>query len=155
MSWWPRVVDALEALWTPTPSLLVGKGQRPNNAAGGDHLVVAWDGDPAGGAMDIGTVTFEPSPVGNHYLLEVGTIRCALVCQDGAGPMTAVRDRLFALLSTLTAAVAADQTLGDLLPQGSTVTVSADVVGSVGDRGFAQRLDLIVTYTTPMQEESP
>lgn len=144
MTYWPAVCDALEAVFkTAAPANTpVWQGQRRNETK--DYVVVGWDAE-----VDAGSFSFERSRIGNDLLIETGDIRCAVVCQTGARTADNVRARAFALVSALMAAVAADQTFGGVLPTGSTSSCSVEVVTNSGSQGVAQRLDLIVTYTTP------
>ncbi len=143
MTYWPAVCDALEAVFTAAApaNTPVWQGQRKNETR--DYVVVGWDAE-----VDAGSIAFERSPLGNTLLTETGSVRCAVVCQTGARTAENVRARAFALVTALMAAVADDQRLG-VLPAASTVTCSVEVVTNSGSQGVAQRLDLIVTYTTP------
>ena len=143
MTYWTQVSDRLVTLFTSVApeGVVVFEGQRNNNG-GRDYICVGADEDG-----DAGSISFERSELGNTFLAETGTVSCLIVAQSGTD-LKASRDRAFSLAQALSAAIAADHTLG-LLPHGSVTSAEAQVRASVGERGVAQVLTFQVTYTTP------
>lgn len=120
--------------------------------------VTVYDGPPAADSAqswisvghvssDTGAGTFEQR-VGNVDALreEDGTVLCEVVVWSGDDDLPARRTAAFVLTDALDATIRADQTLG-VLRQGSTVTLSADVVSARDPSGSTQRLLLSVNYT--------
>lgn len=99
------------------------------------------------GEETAGSFTPTPDDSGN-FDTETGVLRCELYASNGDGDMDAAMTAAFSLLTALADAMKADRTLG-FLPQGSTCSVSGDVIpGRSGGAGVL--LLLSVSYTSPI-----
>lgn len=78
-------------------------------------------------------------------LEELGTVRCEVVATTGDVDLASMRSRVFALVDSWDAAIAADETLG-VLPPSSTSSLAVDVAPIQSTGGTTQRLTVTVSY---------
>ena len=142
---WPGVVGYLLATLPTLPgwgAVLVFDGEPVTGDDPNDWASVGYITDDHGGSF-----VRNNNPDGSG-VDEVGTVRCDLTCQSGDEGLTAVRARAFALASTLDRKLNNDRTLGGVLSQNGTTTLTVDVLSIEAPDGVAQSLSLTVAYTT-------
>jgi hypothetical protein len=95
-----------------------------------------------------GSFTQEPSPVGNTFFDETGSVASYLVCQTGSSTLRAVRDEAFTLAGALQQHLRTEPLLA-VLPTGSTTSLEIEVQ-SRQRGGSGQALLLTLSYTAPI-----
>jgi len=142
---WPGVVSYLLTTLPTLPgwsAVDVYDGEPVTGSDPTDWCSVGYITDDHGG-----TFTRNNNPDGSG-VDEVGDVRCDLTCQSGDSGLAAVRARAFGLASALDRKLAADDTLGGVLSQNGTVTLTVGVLSIEAPTGVAQSLSLVVAYTT-------
>lgn len=140
---WPRVVTALVDGLSPLvgPDVKVYNGNTLEGDAPLAYITVGWQ--PATDEQAAGDFT-QTVGVDGFAAAESGTVLLEMAAVTGD---TVVPD-VFALASTVTAWVQANQTLGGALSVNGTAVLSASVVEPQNHSGSAQRLLATLTYTT-------
>lgn len=140
---WPlvvgRLLDALPELpgWS---SVVVFDGPPVTRSSPADYCTIGYVvSDEVGGSYER-----ERGP--GDLPLELGTVRCELVCTTGATDVSAMRVRAFAYTDAFQSWVDSDPTLGVLLP-GSSSDLAVDVEPVQNTAGAAVRVVLSVNYS--------
>jgi len=137
----PTLAGWSTVLVTDGPPLTGDTGQQTDGSVA--YCAVGYVEDERGAG------SWASSPEGSgHFDEETGEVRSELYTGNGDGDLSAAILAGFALVDSLKAAAAADRTLG-LLPQGSTCSVSGEVVTGRSE-GAGQLLVLSVSYTSPI-----
>lgn len=111
----PGVIDAILAAWQAAPGLAgvtVYDGPQPTASGLQEAMVVGYTDEQTPDAVD-GTSDIEGVAVGPTR--EQYTVQCAALVRNGAGDITAARERAYALASAAGATLTADPTLGALV----------------------------------------
>lgn len=139
---WP-VVRAQLAAQLPTvlgSAVSVYDGPVVSGEAPAAYLTIA---DTTGGDESGGSFTQEIA-LGTVILNETGSILCELAAVSGDATVPDV----FASFDLIASWVQSDMTLGGVLRNGSTCTVSASVLQAQTSAGAVQRLQVTVSYFT-------
>jgi len=142
---WPGVVGYLLTTLPTLPgwsAVDVYDGEPVTGSDPTDWVSVGYITDDHGG-----TFTRNNNPDGSG-VDEVGDVRCDLTCQSGDSGLADVRARAFTLASALDRHLNADRTLGGVLSQNGTTTLTVGVLSIEAPTGVAQSLSLTVSYTT-------
>lgn len=142
---WPTVAAGVLALAPTLPEFAgfaVYDGQPISGEQSGDYLCVGFVVDDTSGSF-----RQAPDPSG-MATQEAGEVKCHLVSATGDTDPSYARNRAFAAAGALQAGLYADNTLGGLLGDDTTLSLAVDVVGVQNAEGSAQSLLLTVTYWT-------
>lgn len=152
----PATLNALVALWTaaqPTVMFVDAvtlSGEEGKTVADNIGRRVIVGGDPE---SDVG-VTFdrEWAAIGRVRMIESFDIPCHLECVSGDEDATALRTAAFTLLDALSAALAADNTLGGLVAQGAAVLGTGSLTADQDEEGARAAIRFVVHCLTRINQ---
>lgn len=145
-AWWPVVQARLLELvptFTGAADFTVYDGPRTTDTDARKRISVGYsEADETGGSFEVADTAV------TSLRQESGTVLCEVVSWSGDDELPTHRAAVLAVFDDLDAAVRLDQQLG-VLPQGSTSSLSADLVPARDGKGTKQRLIVTVSYTAP------